>query len=204
MVRFAADLGTDDLAELDAALDHWVDRAHLARQIAVITTIAHWDSIGHFYEQDGEFVNHNYYWYEETAADRMWLVPWDMDRTFGVPNPLQMEDGFGFPPWYVPTEDCEPSTVQNPPRRPGGCDPLLRRLVAALRPEIDAARSEFLETLFTEAAVNARLDRYVALIEDSIRRDPRGPSVAEWEEAIGQLRRDIPVLREAMLAELQR
>lgn len=187
MVRFAAELAasTDD-AGFNATLARWKVDDGLARYMAIARLIDHWDDVTAFYCGGGpDCGNHNFYWYESSREDRVWLVPWDLDNTLDD-NPLRSG---GYPDWDQTEVGCEliDRGGGNFMRAPS-CDPILRRLVAAGREPYVAHTEELLATEFAEDALAARIEVLSALVADEVASDPHGPTMAEWRDAIADVR----------------
>ena len=188
MVRFAralADAGEEGFA---GVIDSWMDADQLARYMAVARLVDHWDDIIAFYCVGGmPCFNHNYYWYESTAEDRVWLIAWDVDHTFEEPSPVRTY--YGMPDWDEVDADCTPRDIflgvqgQAP-----ACDPFIRGMATQLWDRYAAASEALLAGDFAEGALNARIDQLADLIADAVAEDPNGPSTSEWESAVGALR----------------
>ncbi len=202
MVRFASELQAAGDAGFVDVLRAWTDYDTLMRFLAVDRAIDNWDGIIGFY-CSGVCFNHNYYWYEQTDSDRLWIVPWDLDHTFDFPDPMQTI--YGLPPWYERPAVCQPTQVfSGVPRMAPACDDIIDRLGRLSFPDYAAAARELVDTLFTEAELNARIDAQAAQIATHVADDPLGPSVTEWEAAVAKLRTDVVGLRDALIAEIER
>jgi len=76
------------------AMAAWMDADATTSFMAVDRVLMNDDGAFHFYCFAGAIGNnpkapgnHNYYWYEAERADRLWLVPWDMDLSMNdAPN----------------------------------------------------------------------------------------------------------------------
>lgn len=194
MVRFATALAGATDATFVSVLEAWTDAPTLMRYLAVDRAIDNWDGIVAWYCLGGSCFNHNYYWYEETGADRVWLVPWDMDNTFQVPNPIRTN--FGMPDWNETPSSCTPIPLfLGIGGRPPACDPLLRRLATVTWDRYVAATREFFDGPFRLDALAARLDRWQAQIAPAVAEDPNGPGTGTWQAQLQKLRSDLPSLR---------
>ena len=133
MLRFkeAVALGPDAMAG-------WLDLDLHTSYMAVDRVIANDDGAFHLWCIDGGFGNnpeppgnHNYYWYEAENADRLWLVPWDLDHSMSERT---------FPPhiavdWRrVPSAGectaCPGGSGFGVLDLPSGCDPVIRNFQA--------------------------------------------------------------------------
>ena len=110
--------------ELQTALrvERYTDIDAMLRYIAVDRTIAVDDGPFHWYCSGGTCRNHNYYWYETENHDKLWLIPWDLDGSFNLDNPVITI----WMPWDDTGLACSGQT-QPPfevPLRPPACDKL--------------------------------------------------------------------------------
>jgi hypothetical protein len=183
MVAFAEALADADDETIEAVLEAHTDLDALMRYLAVDRAIEHFDGITAFRCQPESAVpalppevreaqtpplgwevcqNKNFYWYEETDAPRAWLVAWDMDYTFSP---------FGdalFPAWDQEPTSCPVLQMGRPP----SCDPLIRFFATTLRPRYVEAGNAFLEQLFQQSIIDARLREWSAQIAPYLGQDP--------------------------------
>jgi hypothetical protein len=202
MIRFgrALDDATDET--FLSVLESWTDVDMLMRYLAVDRLIENWDGITAWYcvqiggasVMSGPCFNHNYFWYEDTARDRVWLIPWDLDGAFAVPSTLR--EVFGMPDWDIVPESGETIPVfMGIPARPPACDELLRRLSAVTGDLYAEATRDLLDGPFQVTALHERIDRLAGHIADAVAEDPNGPSFDEWEAAVQKLRGDVVTIR---------
>ena len=207
MVRFAAALASASDGTIAEVLGGWTDVDDLMAYMAVDRAIENWDGIVGFWCSGGYSGNHNYYWYEETSRDQLWLIPWDLDNTFHVPN--QFVTYYGVPAWdEVPAScDCVPIfDIGGTPigRRPAACDDLIGWMGRSLRDRYIAATASLLAGPYQLDVLNGKLDRWSAQIADAVSEDRNGPMVSQWHGAVDELRVDLATLRgqlEAVVAE---
>jgi len=179
-------------------LGAWTDLDWVYAYLAVDRGISHWDGITAWYCIDANCFNHNFYWYEETAANRVWLVPWDMDHAL---TDSPWETWFGVPTWRE-TASCTPTTVfANVGVRAATCDPIIERLGRLGYEGYAAAAQRFLDGPFQEAPVLAKIDSLEAQIEDLVAADSHGPGLSAWRTAVDTLRADIPHRRTVLTAD---
>jgi hypothetical protein len=192
-------------------IDDYFDRDALLRYLAVDRAIAHDDGPLSFYcniaggqgGNPGPYGNHNYYWYEEVAARRLWLVAWDIDlafRGFGMLSPLGK--------FYeaIPAAGCECSQASGDAfrltRRPAACDKLVQGL-AALLEEYRAHARELLNGPFSAESVDARLDEWSAQLLPALQEEvPDQPTPEQWQTQLVGFRSTVNSLRAALEAEL--
>lgn len=195
MVRFAQALAAGGEAGFAGVIESWMDGDQLMRTMAVARLVDSWDDIVAWYCVSGQpCFNHNYYWYESTAEDRVWLIPWDVDHTFEEPSPIRTY--FGMPDWDAIDADCTPVDlflgVQG---RAPACDPFLRGMATQMWDRYAAASQALLDGDFAEVAMGARIDQLHALIADAVAEDPNGPTVSDWETGVSDLRAAVTAKR---------
>jgi hypothetical protein len=212
MVAFARALHDADDESLPGVVEQWMDSDYAARFVAVDRTIRHDDGPYHWYCQTpnassaawhnqrpfGSSVcgNHNFFWYEDTGADRLWPVPWDLDNA--MPNML------GFTTvqarWDDLSQSCE-RTIAGAfgQQMPATCDPLQRAWALGLRTKIRAAMQELTEGPMSEAAVSEKLGRWAQQIEPVVERAsalyPREPTLEGWQRELELLQGTLERLR---------
>ncbi len=200
MVRFAQALAAANDATFRATLDTWMDVPALARYLAADRLVDAWDGIVAWYQVGGPAFNHNYYWYEDPAADQMTLIPWDMDNSMEVPNPIRTT--YGMPDWHEVTA-CDPIPVfLGISGVPPHCDPLIGRMSSILWDDYAAATRELLDGPATLAALQARLDTVRDQIRDAVAADPNGPGLPAWEASVDELRNELATLRDRVEAQI--
>ncbi|KAB2896382.1 MAG: hypothetical protein F9K40_14570 [Kofleriaceae bacterium] len=196
MVRFATALNGADASTFRAVVSQWMDLPTLVSYLAVDRLIDHWDGIVAWYCPGGgaQCFNHNYYWYEQANADRVWLLPWDLDNTMMVPSPIR--DGYGMPDWNASPTDCALRQVfLGLYGRPPACDKLIGLMAQVLWSDYQARTSEILAGPAAAAALEAEIVAMEALLAPEVATDMYGPGTAAWQQAVADLRADLPALR---------
>ncbi len=195
MVRFAADLAAASDGEFAGVIDAWIDADYWARYMAVDRLIENWDGVVAWYCAGGPCFNHNFYWYEQADADRIYPIPWDLDNAFEYPSPIRTT--YGMPDWdESPPSSCTPIPVfLGVQGRPPACDKLIGKTSELLWDAYAAASRELLAGPFTEAALMARIDQLEAIIDDAVAEDP-DLTPAGWAAAVANLRGDVVGLRD--------
>jgi hypothetical protein len=187
MVRFAQALiaaGEEGFAEV---IEQWTDADLLVKYMAVARLIDHWDDIVGWYCVFGTCFNHNYFWYESTTEDKLWLIAWDLDHTFEEPSPIRTY--YGMPDWDDLDADCTPRPIfAGITGRAPSCDPFLRGMASQMWDRYAAESQALLDGDFSLAALNGRIDQLAALIEDAVAEDPRGQGLEAWRAAVDGLR----------------
>ncbi|HUS66447.1 MAG TPA: CotH kinase family protein [Kofleriaceae bacterium] len=202
MVRFAQDLADAGEAGFAGVIDDWMEPGQLMRYMAIARLIDSWDDIVAWYCPGGDCFNHNYYWYESTTEDRVWLVAWDIDHTFEEPSPIRTNDG--MPDWDDTEASCELMPVFGGfvQGRAPACDPFIRAMATQLWDEYAAESEALLDGDFSLASMNARIDELAALIEDAVYEDPNSPGFAAWEDAVNDLRNIVAAKRDHVSGKL--
>tara|TARA_R110002073_G_scaffold245044_5_gene407479 strand:+ start:4151 stop:5497 length:1347 start_codon:yes stop_codon:yes gene_type:complete len=202
MLRFANDLEAAGDAGFVATLSAWTDIEKFVDYMAVARLIDHWDGIVGFYCTGGPCSNHNYYWYESTSEDKIWLVPWDLDHTFENPSPIRTF--FGMPDWDDTEADCNPIPIfAGILGRAPSCDPIIGRMARLLFDDYAAASTELLSGAFSQAAMDARIDALAALIESEVEADTLSTqTVEEWRTAVTELKATVAAKRQHVLDKL--
>lgn len=195
-VRFSQALAAATDQNFASVLAQWTDVDRLLQVMAVDRLIEHWDGPVMFYCGSGTSCgNHNFYWYEESASDRVWLIPWDMDNTL---RPDTLRATYNLPEWDVGTPVCDIATIWNGANRvrTASCDGLLHRLGTVTRDSYRAAVQALLDGPAQIAAIEEKLSRWEEQIAAAVADDGNGPTVAEWQTALGELRSHLPGLRD--------
>jgi spore coat protein CotH len=199
-VRFANALATATDEDFAAVLGSWVDLDALMRLLAVDRLIDNYDGVTAWYCLPRVCSNHNYYWYEEPSRDRLWLIPWDVDVTFR--GPRQSGSSETLPPWNERPESCRPRRFSGRLRLPPACDPLTHRLTSLLWPRYVAATKEILDRNVGAGQIQAQIDNLEKLLEEHIATDPYGPSLAEWRQAVIELKTNVTQKHARIVAKL--
>jgi spore coat protein H len=201
MVRFAQEVMAADETSFAQVLERWTDVDMYMSYMAVARAIEHWDDITAVYCYGGGCSNHNYYWYESTVADKVWLIPWDMDRAMVWPSPLRSI--YGVPDWDE-VAPCDEIPVFFPGLSvlPPSCDPFLGLTARTLWDRYVAATESLLAGPFAEARIDARIDELSTLITGHVAEDPYIDSAA-WQSRIEPFRQDLASMRAAITAKIQ-
>jgi spore coat protein CotH len=201
-LAFSREVMSSDPDESARALADWMNVDNTQRMLVVDRAIGADDGPLHFYcDDDGTCENKNFYVYEETASDRFWMIPWDLDNAFVTPG----ESTFVAirNDWRDAGVECEPvsgATTMAPDHLPPSCDPLLRGLGCFFDARLPAIAEELLEGPYGADIISARLTEW----EDQIRASvvAAHQSNAEqldpdrWSGALQDLRTRTDALRE--------
>lgn len=191
MIRFARKLRSITVDNHKNMLDSSVDVDYLLRYLAVDQVITNWDGATTFYCSGGQCRPHNLYWYQEESSGKLWLIPWDLDATFGA-EPLFP----GQPEWNNLEIGCSPfQPMPTTTLQPAACDPLFNTLARYYPEEYRKAVQTFLGTAFDIPKLHERIDRWAAQIEPHLEKDPtRAQSMAQWKMQVHRLKETLPLL----------
>jgi hypothetical protein len=183
-----------------SAAEAFVDRDYLMKYVAIDRVIINDDGIFHWWcitagagNNPGGVGNHNYYWYQESARDFFWLIPWDFDNAFNASGMVVV-----WPEWSErATCTCASTPSSFVPQVPASCDPLTQHFITWMG-DYDRHVDAFISGPFAAAAVNAKLDTWVAQIRPHVVEAAGrlgAPSERAWEEAVRALRTTINAAR---------
>lgn len=193
-------------ARLDV-LTEWMDVDLTMRYVAVDRAILNDDGVYHWYcGQAAGCAPHNFFWYEEEAHDRMYLVPWDMDISLTLMNPITT-----LPvAWDETSHGC--GIYQNGTQLPlqlrdAACDPILGGLTE-LQDHFLEHSTTLLDGPFAQAAVEEDIDRWFAQIRDAVAEAeasrPMAISLAEVQAGVVELKSDLNEMRRRLATRLGR
>ena len=185
-----------------AAAD-WLSINSTMSFIAVDRTIRADDGPFHFWCNGERCDNHNFFIYEEANADRLWLVPWDLDNAFVVNSKGTAADRFltVIDEWDNPNARCGPrfGSLGWAEQMAPSCDPLLRTLGCNYHSQYEASVARLLEGPFSESSVEADLNRWAAQIEDAVVRaneqDAAQLSPDAWQASLVDFKERVRLLR---------
>ena len=111
------------IEELVAVSDSWTERPYMMNFMAVDRTIVNDDGSMHWYCNGSTMEScdpHNFFWYEDEATDRLWLIPWDTDLAFRDQHITHVPGS-----WNDSNPDCTPRPAGLGFFVPPNCDPLI-------------------------------------------------------------------------------
>ncbi len=197
---FASEFADAGAEGAPAVVEKWMDLDQLMATIAVDRTIHHDDGPFHFYCFRTPCWNHNFFFYEETEANRLHLIPWDLDNAFdnidGPGNPVTpLADE-----WGETSNDCEPFPHGpfNLAQISSACDALVAAW-ASFDEEFKAARTDLIEGPLAAENVNPLLDQWMdqirPAVEEANRLHDDSISVVEWEAQMAEFRNSLETAR---------
>ena len=176
-----------------AAAERYFDREYMLRYLAVDRVTINDDGVVRFLCSESAIGNnpapvgnHNYYWYEEPQSGRMWLIPWDLDKSFDATSDVRV-----FPEW---TASAACSCTQHPwygSQMPVTCDPLFRHIQGSLA-DYERQVDAFLSGPFAKAHVDALLDGWTRQIRPHVEATAGqngAPTFEQWQTGVAELRK---------------
>jgi len=126
------------------------------------------DGVFHWYCDDGVCTNHNYYWYEEPAAQQLHLIPWDLDNAFenilSNNNPVTpiADQWGGF------RNDCEPFGYgpMGLPQKSAACDKITRGW-AKYNETYETLKTQFINEPLSITQIDQQIDLWVKQISEA-------------------------------------
>lgn len=188
-----------DNTELKEVIENRMDLDKIMSLLVVDNTIRNDDGPMHFYCDDTNCGNHNYYWYEEVSRNKLHLIPWDMDSAMEnievVTNPyLEIVDSYG-----ETSSDCQPFTNGvGANQRSAACDKLIQGWVS-YQDEYQSKVDQFKSGPFSAAQVNPLLDKWSAQIKDAVIEasevDDTTLDEGSWEFRVDELKSQLEFAR---------
>lgn len=153
----------------------WLDEDVTVSYMAVDRLILNDDGAFHFYCIEGGMGNnptlpgnHNYYWYEAERADRVWLIPWDLDQSLrDVDYPPHIPDDWRRQPMASECGACGSGGMGFALNGPApGCDPVIRNF-QSWQPRYEAKLDELIAGPFSKSIVDAQLEAWTQQIHNA-------------------------------------
>jgi spore coat protein CotH len=188
-------------------LSPFMDFDYFLRYLAVDVAIKNLDGFRTFYMakwDGGEWVgNHNYYFYEEeSAGGKIWIIPWDLDNTF-YKNDEYYEAGVPLLQWNkaVNNSQCNDGIEKdfydfngNPYTnllRPPNCDPLFNLTASVFWDRYAQLGEQFLTDQFRSERLIDKINKHKAVISTHIEQDPVIDKTA-WANSVDDFKSYLP------------
>jgi spore coat protein H len=175
-----------------AATEQFIDRAYMARYLAVDRVIVNDDGPMHFYcdpNTPGYAVgNGNYYWYQSAQTRHFWLIPWDLDLAFDGTPWVNIE-----PAWTAQAACTCVMPAMYSPQMPPSCDALVKHFLA-WRDDYEREVDNFIKGPFSDARVQEKLNAWVEQIKPFVMEAAgvrSAPTATDWQSAVQELRAKI-------------
>ncbi len=165
--EFATDLLLTDSSDFKKNINRWIDMDYFLKFMVVDRAVEQWDGIMTWYGKR----NHNYYWYEEEqAGGKQWIIPWDYDLTFTLEDELfEVHD---IPYWNTGFETCGEYNFRAHQVLAPTCDELISMVGTQYWDEFVTIGEDFLEGPFSVDSLENKVSRWVELIDDAVSKDP--------------------------------
>ena len=199
-----------------AAIQQFWSLDHLGRYMAVDRAIANDDGPMHFYcgEHRGKRYcgNHNFYLYQESNADRFWLIPWDLDKTFTEFDSQSTGDDWFLDilhEWDDHNVTCKPHPGRikegwAPWQMPPSCDPLINGFGCHFHTYYRGRLKALLDGPYSKNTIEAQLVKWTAMIAqaqtEAHRSNPKQLAPKDWKAGVEDLKRRIQLLRERAIS----
>lgn len=192
-------LGARD-EELKVVVEKWMDVNSIISYAVVDRIIRNDDGAFHWYCDRNNCNPHNFYWYEETKADKLHLIPWDLDNAFENIivdiNPVTpIADD-----WGEISNGCKPFMHGQfgATQRSATCDKLTYAWTLFDK-EYEERLRAFKEGPFSEASAQEKLDAWTLQIKEATQEAENSfddaTSVSEWERAVSTLKTSLNFAR---------
>lgn len=167
----------------------FIDINYMARYISVDRAIVNWDGIFFWYSTTKEaHKNHNFFFYQENAATgKLWLIPWDLDRSFPKKDPFE---DFNAPQWNQIAE-CTNYQLDEGTLIPACCDKFTRLLALTCYRKFVNAGKELLNSYFNEGNIIDQIEKYASLIDPVVNKDPY-IDYKKWVSKVKEFKKHIP------------
>jgi spore coat protein H len=174
----------------------FLDRDYILRYLAVDRVIIDDDGVLHFYCDPSSpsypGTSHNFYWYEASAGNRFWLIPWDLDLAFDATPFVHVN-----PAWSAAAA-CTCNQSEFGSQTPPSCDPFVKQLIS-WRSDYEREVERFLAGPFADVKVEQKLRTWIEQIRPAVIEAAgikHAPTEREWNDAVGVLRGKIAAARQ--------
>jgi len=193
------------------AIQDWMSVENTLRFIAVDRATRSDDGPFHFYCNGSRCQNHNFYIYEEEKANRVWLIPWDLDRSFVIKGG-GMADGFVrvVDRWNDHTVTCRPrpgGLSAGPWQMPPSCDPLFKSLGCHFGTRYRNILKGLLDGPYSKSTVEKMLGiwqkQIAKIVQEAHDKNKRQLSPTHWQAGIVDLKKRIEIIRKEVSQQLK-
>jgi len=173
-------------------LSSYMDFDYFLRYLAVDVAIKNWDGMRSWYmnQSTRQAANHNYFFYEEeNAGGKIWIIPWDMDQTMGQRDNYFDSMGWGqaLPQWNVTPQNCDAQFVGGNNLVPPNCDKLTKLTAAVYWNRYVQLGDLFLKDVFVNDRLIDKINKHTSLISDAVRQDP-AVNENDWTREVNSLK----------------
>jgi len=209
MVSYYNEINSSTAQNFEQKLSPYMDFDYFLRYLVVDVAIKNWDGLRSWYiDHLGPGpINHNYFYYEEENANgKIWLIPWDMDQAL-VERDTYFDAGGGFPggfpgggfpggggqplpQWNVATTDCGGQQAGQFRFMPPNCDKLTKLMANHWKRYVQLG-DLFLKDLFVSQRLNDKITKHQNLINNAVQQDPNIQQ-GTWTNSVNSLKNYLP------------
>ena len=168
--KFSDELADKDYSNSWNVVQNYIDKDIFLKTLVVDRRIANDDGFLHFYlSENGQYENHNFYWYEDPITNNFQIIPWDLDNAF---ENLVIDSNPVTPikdKWYEISNNCSGFSygIFNLMQKSAACDKIIGSFKNFTESyyQID---SIFTETLYNTQKINMLIDSWSNQIRSSV------------------------------------
>ena len=168
--KFSDELADKDYSNSWNVVQNYIDKDIFLKTLVVDRRIANDDGFLHFYlSENGQYENHNFYWYEDPITNNFQIIPWDLDNAF---ENLVIDSNPVTPikdKWYEISNNCSGFSygIFNLMQKSAACDKIIGSFKDFTESyyQID---SIFTETLYNTQKINILIDTWSNQIRSSV------------------------------------
>ena len=168
--KFSDELADKDYSNSWNVVQNYIDKDIFLKTLVVDRRIANDDGFLHFYlSENGQYENHNFYWYEDPITNNFQIIPWDLDNAF---ENLVIDSNPVTPikdKWYEISNNCSGFSygIFNLMQKSAACDKIIGSFKNFTESyyQID---SIFTETLYNTQKINMLIDTWSNQIRSSV------------------------------------
>ena len=193
--KFSDELADKDYSNSWNVVQNYIDKDIFLKTLVVDRRIANDDGFLHFYlSENGQYENHNFYWYEDPITNNFQIIPWDLDNAFENliidSNPVTpIKDK-----WYEISNNCSGFSygIFNLMQKSAACDKIIGSFKDFTESyyQID---SIFTETLYNTQKINMLIDSWSNQIRSSVidahkKHENHEPSEQVWLSSLNNFK----------------
>jgi spore coat protein CotH len=201
MKAFSEAIANASTANRKAVITQYMDVKSIMAYIVVDRGIRHDDGPFHWYCENGNCTNHNYYWFEDKTNKKIHIIPWDLDGAFEHivrnSNPITPI----VDKWGGITNDCKIFVPFNSiiSQQSAACDKLTAAWVA-FNDEYLETKARFQNTILTNDNAINQLDTWAKQISPFIQEANKyhnagATTFATWNDAVSTLKNQVQVAK---------
>lgn len=196
---FAQELANANTFNLNGIIENWMDVSKTMAYVVTDRAIRHDDGPFHWYCFSGNCESHNFYWYETPADNKVHLIPWDLDNAFENINVQNAVTNIADA-WGAISNNCQPFSHGPLGLRQwsAACDKLTGAW-ANMDNVYAQQKTRLVNGPLSIGQADAQIDNWAAQIraatEEAAGLYSDALTVAEWEQAMQQLKAQLAIAR---------